>query len=181
MSAHARSKSERLHSLSAQVGWQIMFLWEYIFSHKTIHCIHKYLMSAQDWQIEKNTVPPFRVLFPRDSKHHSSLWRGRFKSVGAYSSRVDIVRSGFDQDELSAKTSQFRTLLRFSTAVRYLRHCDAAFSSPSWHGSECFKDIWRLAMVMVTRFETNRTSLQVHSRLRVAKLWKREPLQGQKF
>ena len=28
-------------------------------------------------------------------------------------------------------------------------------------------------MVMVTRFGTNRTSLQVHSRLRVAKLWKR--------
>ena len=38
-------------------------------------------MSAQDWQIEKNTVPPFRVLFPRDSKHHSSLWRGQWVHI----------------------------------------------------------------------------------------------------
>jgi hypothetical protein len=106
--------------------WLMMFLWEYMFNHQAVYCTHKYLMSAQDWKIEKQQHAGSCFSGTISKNFHASfvtswsLWRGK----------PQIKRGIF------IPPSQFRTLLRFLTALGDIRHRDATLPSPSWHGWE---------------------------------------------
>ena len=157
MNVHPFAVKMRKTSQFVRTDWLMMFLWEYI-----------HVQPSQDWKIEKQQHAGSCFSGTISKKFHASfvtswsLWR-----------RKPQIKQG-----IFIPPSQFRTLLQFLTVI-YVIVTPHFQVHPDMGGN--VKKKWRLTMVMVTKSGTNRASLHLSTRLRVAKHLKRELLQGLKF